>query len=524
MYRHRASRFRFLHPGLKGPTRWQRLQQRSGIVLLVLAGLFTAGLLVMAPNTYVRDQDLDVQNAYADSHWIDFEAVERHWKSLPVLGSVRTGKEPGVRKFLADQPLVVALLDRFEGRTLWVREGNHLVRPPQDARTQLYLDWMSHAEMAQRFEWNPPKGQDPDFGKVATVVLLSDRWLVVKRWRPGAPEVEKELGIALGPNPGLRVGLAQDSDLGRGDLQTQEWGRAPHLQADPRRLGGYWLKAITKTNAFGEGWNLGGIPFEAQELAYRKAYTKQRNLAYAVSALVGIAVALGLWLRHRARRRAVLDADRMASLTHSLKTPLALLKFRCDSLRLGRLSPDRADEELLRIGEEVDHLTLIIENGLRVIRGGGSTGPRAQATPEWLRDVADDLRPGFEMERRTLQLGLCEASGQAPLTSLRAAILTLLENALGHGRGTVTMETWRTRRRFCIQVKDEGDGLAPHQVKALGKPFQRIREAGKEGFLREGQGLGLSLLVQVAEQEGWGLTFASAPGEGFAATLEIPVT
>ena len=43
MYRHRASRFRLLHPGLKGPTRWQRLQQRSGLILLTLAGLVTAG-------------------------------------------------------------------------------------------------------------------------------------------------------------------------------------------------------------------------------------------------------------------------------------------------------------------------------------------------------------------------------------------------------------------------------------------------------------------------------------------------
>ncbi len=524
MYRHRASRYRHLRPGLKGPTRWQRLQQRSGLILLVLAGLATAGLLIVAPYYYVGIQDFDARNAYADAHWADFEAVERHWKTLPILPSVHTGAEPEVRRFLTDQPLVVALLDRFERRTLWVRKGNHLVRAPEDSRSQLYLDWMSHAEMAQRFEWNPPKNQDPDFGKVATVVLLSDRWLVVKRWRPGAPEVERELEIALGPKPSIRMGLARATDLARKDMFGQEWGRAPHLQADPWRLGYYDLKADIKTNAFGDGWDLAGIAFESEESAYRKLLQRQFYTSFGVSILMGFAIALGLWLRHRARRRAVLDADRMASLTHSLKTPLALLKFRCDSLRLGRLSPDRADEELLRIGDEVDHLTLIIENGLRVIRGGGSTGPRSQATPEWLVGIADDLRPGFEVEGRDLQLNLCSESGQAPLSSLRAAVLTLLENALGHGRGTTTLATWRARRRFCIQVKDEGDGLAPHQVKALGKPFQRIREAGKEGFLRDGQGLGLSLLVHVAEQEGWGLTFASAPGEGFAATLEIPAT
>ena len=217
-----------------------------------------------------------------------------------------------------------------------------------------------------------------------------------------------------------------------------------------------------------------------------------------------------------------LEGHALADLAHSLKTPLAILKFRCDSLRLGRLSADRADEELLKIGEEVDHLTTLIESGLRVIRGGGPSGPRDQATRDWFLEVAEDLRPAFELEERQLDLRLAEEAGHAPLPSLRAALLTLLENALGHGRGRVTLQTWRNRRRFCIQVSDEGEGLEPHQLKSLGKPFQRLRVQGKEGFQREGQGLGLSLLIQVAEQEGWGLTFSSAPGEGFVALLEVP--
>ncbi len=524
MYRHRVTRFRFLHPGLKGPSRWQRFQQRSGIVLLVLAGLVTTALLLLAPYIYVRDKLSDVTGSYYDTHWADFESVERHWKSLPILTALKTGQEPEVRQFLADQPLVVAILDRFNRRTLWVRSGNHLVKAPNDALSQLYLDWTSHAEMAQLFEWNPPKNQDPDFGKVATVVLLSDRWMVIKRWQPGTPAVERELAIALGPKPTLRMGLVRASDLDRTNLKPQNWGKEPALQADPYRAANYDLSAIIQTNAYGDGWELVGIAPLAQENAYRRTLRRLLFMSYAVSLLVGTAIGLGLWLRHRARRRAVLDADRMASLTHSLKTPLALLKFRCDSLRLGRLSPERADEELLRLGEEVDHLTIIIENGLRVIRGGGATGPRALATPEWVQTVAEDLRPGFELEGRPLLLDLCPEAGHAPLTSLRAAILTLLENALAHGRGAVTLETRKVRRRLSLQVRDEGDGVTPLQLKALGRPFQRIREQGKEGFLREGQGLGLSLLAQVAEQEGWGLAFASAPGQGFTATLVIPAT
>lgn len=521
MFHHRTSRFRALHPGM-GPSRWQQLQQRSGIALLVLAGLFTAAMLIVAPRYYLVEKWTNARQIYMDAHWVDFEAVERHWKTLPILQSIRTGDEPDVRRFLQDQPLVVALLDRFEGRHLWIRNGDRLSPSLDPAQTQQYLGWFAHAEVAQRFEWNPPREQDPDFGKIATVVLLSDRWLVVKRWRPGAPEVERELGIALAPNRALRMGLIRESDLDRSDLKREPWGAEPNLQADPSRLVELPLGTTTKTNAFGDGWNLGGIAYNSQQASFRKSLKRDYWAASAASALVGMAILLGLWLRHRTRRRTVLDADRLASMTHSLKTPLAILKFRCDSLRLGRLSPERADEELLKIGEEVDHLTTIIETGLRVIRGGGASGPRGQATAAWFEEVAEDLRPGFEAEHRPLDLRLAPEAGHAPLPSLHAAVLTLVENALAHGRGRVVLATWRARRRFCIQVTDEGDGLEPHQLKALGKPFQRLRQQGKEGFMKEGQGLGLSLLIQVAEQEGWGLTFSSAPGEGFTALLEVP--
>ena len=522
MYRHRASRFRILHPSL-GPSRWQTLQQQSGIVLLVLAGLATAVLLIFLPRYYRLEQYNTGVLTYMEAHWVDFEAVERHWKSLPVLQAVQTGDELDVRRFLADQPLVVALLDRFEGRRLWFRRGDRLVPPTDPVLAQQYLGWCAHAEVARRFEWNPPKDHDPDFGRTATVVLLSDRWLVIKRWHLGSAEVEQALNLALAPNHALRMGLIREQDIDRRDLGLQPWGAEPHLQVDPGRLSTLPLVSTAKTNAFGDGWNLGGAGFDTQQATFRRQLRRHYWMASGVSAALGGTMLLGLWLRHRSRRRAMLDADRMASMTHSLKTPLAILKFRCDSLRLGRLSPERADEELLRLGEEVDHLTTIIESGLRVIRGGGPSGPLGEANPAWIREAVEDLRPAFEMEGRELRLDLAPAIGRAPLPSLRSALLTLVENALGHGRGRVTVETRRHKRRLRILVSDEGEGLAPHQLKALGKPFQRIREAGKEGFLREGQGLGLSLLIQVAEQEGWGLTFASAPGEGFSALLEIPV-
>jgi signal transduction histidine kinase len=494
-------------------------------VLLILSGLALAAALFLAPRYYYEDRVAKGSDKFLNDHWKDFEAVERHWKTLPVLQYIRSGSEPEVVKFLSEQPLVVAMLDRFEGGGLWFRKDNHLVAPWDSMLEQQYLDWMAHAEEARRFEWNPPKEQDPDFGKVATVVLLSDRWLVLKRWRPGSREVERELATALPPGARIRIGLLRESDAERADLKFESWGADPHLQADPASMTYVTLSTTLKTNAFGDGWSLGGVGLAADRQTHWEELRRQYWMSWGVSLLVGLAIILGVWLRYRTRRRALLDADRLASMTHSLKTPLAILKLRCDTLRLGHLDPEQADATLIRIGDEVDHLTLLIENGLRVVRGGAPSGPIGRADQEWFEEVVEDLRPAFDQESRVLELNLAATEvAEAPLPSLQAALLTLLENALGHGKGRVKVETWRHRRRFCIQVSDEGEGIEPHQLKVLGKPFQRLRETGKEGFLREGQGLGLSLLIQVAQQEGWGLSFSSGLGQGFTALLEVPAS
>jgi two-component system sensor histidine kinase QseC len=185
------------------------------------------------------------------------------------------------------------------------------------------------------------------------------------------------------------------------------------------------------------------------------------------------------------------------------------------------LDQDQADAELMKLSSEVDQLTLMIENGLRAIRGDARTGPTRIIDAGWIREVVDDLRPGYEMEGRALDLRLGPERGQASPSSLRSALLTLVENALLHGGGRVTVETNHQGRRMNIRVLDQGEGIGPAELAALGKPYQRFRSQGKEGFLHEGQGLGLSLLMQVAEREGWGLAFESAPGQGFSAELSI---
>ncbi|MBS1783959.1 MAG: HAMP domain-containing histidine kinase [Acidobacteria bacterium] len=525
MSRRQAIRFRRLR-AVGEESAWRRhLQGKGGAFLLLLASLVLGIALYLAPRGWYAWRAITMSQDFTDAHWNDMDGVERAWKTLPLIPAFERGDEREVQAFLESQPLITAVFDRFDRRRLWVREGDRLIPgDPSSPKGILYLNWLAHAEAAQRFDWVPPKDQDPDSGKIATIVLLADRWMVIKRWKPGDPSVERFLKVTLRPNAEIRVGLIQQSDLEHADkLEVQEWGKDPHLQADPFRIATYdpTISVLT-TNAFGPGWQLVCIPStpSPSNLANEQLIRQYWIVRY-ISFFIGFGTLLGFWLRHRTRQRAMLDADRLASMTHSLKTPLAILKFRCDTLRLGRLDQDQADEELMKLGAEVDQLTLMIENGLRAIRGDERTGPTQVIDSSWIRAALEDLRPGYELENRNLDLRLGPEQGLASPGSLRSALLTLVENSLLHGAGRVTVETSAHGKRMQIRVHDEGKGLDAKELSVLGKPYQRLREEGKEGFLHEGQGLGLSLLLQVAEREGWGLAFESAPGEGFSAELEI---
>jgi len=520
MHIRRITRFHPTRSVGRNPSWWHRLQLRGGTLLLSLAIAAICLGLVCVPLVWAAEQVSRVNAELSPTYSHDLTRVEEHWVNLPRITNLKQGDEPHIQEMLASHPLLVAVLDRNFPERLWVRKDHRLVPGTQEADHSRYLQWITQAVGGGNFRWMPPLPLNTDPTHGPALVLLGERWIVIKRWVVGSPEVERMFRLILGPNPGFRAGIRLTVTPPHSTEKPEPWGAEPNLQADPARLAAPWF-AYNGTSPTLEGWDIVAIPFQKDSKALYRQVLRQVWGGAAVAATVGICLGLGLWLRRRVRRRALLDADRLASLTHSLKTPLAILKFRCDSIRLGRLDRDQTDAELIKVGEEVDHLTQVIQNGLEAIHGNSEAGPQGEVSQAWLASLADDLTPAFQAENRQLRLELASNSGRAALPSLRSALLTLLENALYHGGGQVTFQTLRQRRRLQIRVQNEGPGLHAHQLEALGKPFMRIRNQGGEGFEHEGQGLGLSLLIQVAQKEGWGLTFASAPDAGFLATIEI---
>lgn len=523
MHTRRIARFRPRRaPSSERPELLRKVLMYGGSALVALAAVALVWGLWWVPEQFTNNAFLELQQKYSDQHFEDGQRVERHWMEFPYLAPFTQGDEAWVQAFLVQQPLVAALFERKNPDRVWVREGDRLIRMTDSPELQRYRQWHAKAEAARRFQWTPPDTDNPEAGQVAVTVLLGDRYALLKRWEPGSPRVEEALHRVFGAKAPSRIGLVhKNTQTIIETLLKQPWGAEPNYQVDPVRVHNSPITFSGASDLFGEGWTLEAMPWRTELRQLGAQFTAKQWTARGISAAVALALAGGIWLRWRVRRRETLDADRLAALTHSLKTPLAVLKFRCDSLRLGRVKGDQAEVELMRISEEVDSLTAMIGQGLAAIRGVPGSGPQKEVSPVWLMSVAEDLHGAFETEGRLLELLFCGDSGKANLSSLRPALQTLLENALHHGKGKVVMESSRKGRKFFLRVSDEGPGLDSLQLEALGKPFMRFRSEGSEGFTREGMGLGLSLLCQVAQQEGWGLNFSSEPGKGFHAQLTL---
>ena len=87
------------------------------------------------------------------------------------------------------------------------------------------------------------------------------------------------------------------------------------------------------------------------------------------------------------------------------------------------------------------------------------------------------------------------------------------------GRGTLSLATYRTRRRdgICIRISDTGPGIASEVLPHIFEPFFTTKQEGK------GTGLGLSMAYGIVEDHGGRITVCSTPGEGTTFVIELPL-
>jgi signal transduction histidine kinase len=263
---------------------------------------------------------------------------------------------------------------------------------------------------------------------------------------------------------------------------------------------------------------IGWLALGAIAVAVGLALLQARRLSRPLRELAGAADRLGSGdARPLGRRYGVPELDRMAEgldgsakrindlltaerdfavdASHQLRTPLTALSMRLEEMVAAANYPDVVREEGAAALAQTERLAEVVGQLLGRARRSVSGRPALASVDDIVAQQIVEWDPAFRRVSRKLEV-IGEKGLFAYVTPGTAAqvIATLLDNALVHGAGTVTIRTSQTPRSVVIEVRDEGKGVPPELVTRI---FERS-VSGAPG----GTGLGLSLARTVAAADG----------------------
>ncbi len=218
----------------------------------------------------------------------------------------------------------------------------------------------------------------------------------------------------------------------------------------------------------------------------------------------------------------------VASVSHELKTPLALIHGYVETLHSNRLRSAEQREDYFRIAEaEVLRLSAMID---RILESSKIEAGIKYYSPE-LTDVTavvDETVTHFSYELEKSGVSLSRDESETHLLarvdpeSLSQAVLNLLSNAVKYsGRDRrILLRVYRSGEDVAVSVTDSGIGIPKEEQLRIFQKFYRVNSGA--AAQRSGAGLGLALVRHFAEAHGGSVAVESEPDRGSTFTILLP--
>ncbi|MET7535119.1 ATP-binding protein [Streptomyces sp. NPDC005507] len=231
-----------------------------------------------------------------------------------------------------------------------------------------------------------------------------------------------------------------------------------------------------------------------------------------------------------ARRRTERShAELIATVAHELRSPLTSVKGFTATLlaKWERFTDDQKKLMLETVDADANRVTRLIAELLDISRiDSGRLEVRRQPVDigaAVARHVQAHVASGQPADRFLVRVEQPLPDLWADPDKIDQVLSNLLENAVRHGEGTVTIDVMPSaspRERECVgtsvTVSDEGPGI-PEE--SMNRVFTRFWRGSKRG----GTGLGLYIVKGIVEAHGGTITVGRAPGGGAQFRFTLPV-
>lgn len=289
---------------------------------------------------------------------------------------------------------------------------------------------------------------------------------------------------------------------------------------------------FTATMAPGNGdglWIL-GVQHSSGSIDNYQANALRRNLSvgFGILFLLAAAVMAIIFSAQRAKMLARRQIEFVSSVSHEFRTPLAVIYSAGENLADGVA---KEGEQVSRYGNlikgEGRKLSAMVEQILDF--AGANSGRRkfnlAQTSvDEIVKNALDECRPLIEQNNVAVETALSSTlpSINADKTALSQAIQNLIANSIKYNSGDawLRISAENGNGKVKISVEDRGIGIANKDIRLIFEPFYRSKEVVDAQI--HGNGLGLSLVKQIAEAHNGRVFVSSEIRKGSKFTIELP--
>ena len=356
-----------------------------------------------------------------------------------------------------------------------------------------------------------------------SMVLTPDGRVVASTLPPGSPQPLSSAELAAADGGPVLTGdrtvegvegqtriLAQPADSGPSEYVVVVGASTGDREEALAGLAGSFLVGgpIALLIASGLGYLLAGRALAPVEAMRRRAaeITLERSgerlpLPRAEDEIHDLGATLNTMLD---RIEASLDRERVfvADASHELRTPLAILRTELELAKRQERSPAELRAAIASAGEEVDRLSRLAEDLLVIARSDQGRLP-IKREPVELRELLERVSDRFEQRASEAKRSItveAPSGADAELDPLRVeqAMGNLVDNALRHGEGRISLGASANGDLAELWVADQGDGLA---AGFEDRAFERFTRAD-EGRTGGGAGLGLAIVRAIARAHG----------------------
>jgi two-component system OmpR family sensor kinase len=217
------------------------------------------------------------------------------------------------------------------------------------------------------------------------------------------------------------------------------------------------------------------------------------------------------------RERAFVD-----DASHELRTPLAMHKTELELALRYVKTHDEMRAAIASAIVEVDRLSQLAEDLLVLARsqeGKLALDLRRVGVAELLADLRERFSARADAEGRALVIEPADGlSVEGDRLRLEQALTNLVENAIEHGGGEITLRASEAEGEVAIHVEDRGPGFAPEFI---GRAFERFSQSdpSRRG---DGTGLGLAIVEAIARAHRGSAHAANRKDAGADVWIELP--